>query len=260
MSKTRGYVYILTNPSFRDDWVKIWKSSRPVNVRSKELYNTAVPLPFVIYATIQTEKYEDIESNMHDMFWDLAWSRINDKREFFNITPEKAFKFLVKEAKLCDDAEILWPEFYNRTKDGNIPQKPLWPDPKPNNENIIIEKLWNNKVILWKEWKWEVDKNKINNKLFHHKRKEMDWKLICIDWIYILKAWSFVNPDITSNVDAITKMREVSKRYIVNNKTTEDLPFYSASGASQYICWTASNWWEDRIDENGKWLSNYRIN
>ena len=32
-----GYVYILTNPSFREDWVKIGKSSRPVDVRSKEI-------------------------------------------------------------------------------------------------------------------------------------------------------------------------------------------------------------------------------
>ena len=34
--KEPGYVYILTNPSFRDDWVKIGKSIRPVDVRSKE--------------------------------------------------------------------------------------------------------------------------------------------------------------------------------------------------------------------------------
>ena len=56
-----GYVYILTNPSFREDWVKIGKSSRPVNIRSKELDNTAVPLPFEIYATMRTVKYAEIE-------------------------------------------------------------------------------------------------------------------------------------------------------------------------------------------------------
>ena len=43
-NKEPGYVYILTNPSFREDWLKIGKSSRPVDVRSKELDNTAVPL------------------------------------------------------------------------------------------------------------------------------------------------------------------------------------------------------------------------
>ena len=50
----QGYVYILTNPSFKEDWVKIGKSARPVDVRSKELDNTAVPLPFEIFATMKT--------------------------------------------------------------------------------------------------------------------------------------------------------------------------------------------------------------
>lgn len=50
-----GYVYILTNPSFREDWVKIGKTRRPVNVRSAELDNTAVPLPFEVYAMIKSE-------------------------------------------------------------------------------------------------------------------------------------------------------------------------------------------------------------
>lgn len=29
-----GYVYILTNPSFKEDWVKIGKFARPVDVHS----------------------------------------------------------------------------------------------------------------------------------------------------------------------------------------------------------------------------------
>ena len=36
-NKEPGYVYIMTNPSFREDWVKIGKSARPVDVRSKEM-------------------------------------------------------------------------------------------------------------------------------------------------------------------------------------------------------------------------------
>ena len=63
-NKIQGYVYILTNPSFREDWVKIGKSSRPVDVRSKELDNTAVPLPFEIYATLKTSKYDKVEKNI----------------------------------------------------------------------------------------------------------------------------------------------------------------------------------------------------
>ena len=56
MGDAKGYVYILVNPSFKDDWVKIGKSSREVNVRSKELDNTAVPLPFSIFATLKTDE------------------------------------------------------------------------------------------------------------------------------------------------------------------------------------------------------------
>ena len=65
MESGKGYVYILTNPSFREDWVKIGKSSRPVDVRSKELDNTAVPLPFEIYATLYTSKYDKVEKQIH---------------------------------------------------------------------------------------------------------------------------------------------------------------------------------------------------
>lgn len=54
MKMDKGYVYILTNPSFKEDWIKIGKSSRPVDIRSKELDNTAVPLPFEIFATMKT--------------------------------------------------------------------------------------------------------------------------------------------------------------------------------------------------------------
>ena len=60
-NKEPGYVYILTNPSFREDWVKIGKSSHPVDVRSKELDNTVVPLPFEIFATMKITMYNEEE-------------------------------------------------------------------------------------------------------------------------------------------------------------------------------------------------------
>ena len=49
-NKEPSYVYILTNPSFSEDWVKISKSSRPVDMGSKELDNTGIPLPIVKWA------------------------------------------------------------------------------------------------------------------------------------------------------------------------------------------------------------------
>lgn len=104
--KEAGYVYILTNPSFKDDWVKIGKSSRPVDVRSKELDNTAVPLPFEIYATVKTIKYDVLEKNLHKTIDRLSDLRIRQNREFFNISPAMALDLVRDIANLIDDAEI----------------------------------------------------------------------------------------------------------------------------------------------------------
>lgn len=102
-----GYVYILTNPSFREDWVKIGKSSRPVNIRSKELDNTAVPLPFEIYATIQSVKYHEIEHLVHKMIDRLTHLRIRQNRGFFNVAPHVALDIFRDIANTIDDAEIV---------------------------------------------------------------------------------------------------------------------------------------------------------
>lgn len=91
----QGYVYVLTNPSFKEDWVKIGKSKRLPEVRSKELYNTSIPLSFDIYATLKTVKYSEAEKLLHNFIKHLApKKRINSNREFFNIHPEKVYELL----------------------------------------------------------------------------------------------------------------------------------------------------------------------
>lgn len=106
MENETGYVYILTNPIFREDWVKIGKSSRPVDVRSKELDNTAVPLPFEIYATLKTTKYAKVERQIHKQIDRLTDLRIRQNREFFNIAPSVALDIMRDIADLLDDAEL----------------------------------------------------------------------------------------------------------------------------------------------------------
>lgn len=107
MNKEPGYLYILTNPSFREDWVKIGKSSRPVDIRSKELDNTAVPLPFEIFATMKTVKYNEVEKLVHKTIDRLTDLRIRQNREFFNVAPQMALEIFRDIASAIDDAEIL---------------------------------------------------------------------------------------------------------------------------------------------------------
>ena len=106
-NKEPGYVYILTNPSFREDWVKIGKSSRHVDVRSKELDNTAVPLPFEIFATMKTVKYNEVEKLVHKTIDRLTDLRIRQNREFFNVAPQLALDIFRDIASTIDDAEVI---------------------------------------------------------------------------------------------------------------------------------------------------------
>ena len=102
-----GFVYILTNPSFKDDIVKIGLTSGTVEKRMKELQTTGVPTPFEKYASIKTSKYREVESFMHHCLSLLSEGcRVNDNREFFRISPEKALSFMLEIAELLDDAEI----------------------------------------------------------------------------------------------------------------------------------------------------------
>lgn len=100
--------------------MKIGKSARPVDVRSKELDNTAVPLPFEIFATIKTRKYNEVEKLVHKTIDRLTDLRIRQNREFFNVAPQVALDIFRDISKAIDDAVVT-----------------LYRDNKPVSENIV---------------------------------------------------------------------------------------------------------------------------
>ena len=100
-----GYVYILTNPSFREDWVKIGKTTN-MEERLRTLYNTSLPLPFEVFATLRTAKYNEAEKLVHHYIERFTDLRIRNNREFFNVKPEDALEIFKEVATLLDDAEI----------------------------------------------------------------------------------------------------------------------------------------------------------
>ena len=104
-TKEPGYVYILTNPSFREDWVKIGKTTN-MEERLRTLYNTSLPLPFEVFATMKTVKYNEAEKLVHHYIERFTNLRIEKKREFFNVKPEEALEIFKEVATLLDDAVI----------------------------------------------------------------------------------------------------------------------------------------------------------
>ena len=81
-----GSVYVLTNPAM-PNMVKIGKTTRDVELRLADLYSTGVPLPFECEYAAKVKDVDKTEKAFHTAF---EPSRVNPKREFFNINPEQA--------------------------------------------------------------------------------------------------------------------------------------------------------------------------
>ena len=86
-----GTVYILTNEAM-PGYVKIGKTTTSVDQRILELSrSSAVPLPFECYYAARVADVNKVEEAFHDAFGD---HRINSKREFFSIAPERVVAVL----------------------------------------------------------------------------------------------------------------------------------------------------------------------
>ena len=82
-------VYVLTNPSI-PDIVKIGMTT-DLTTRMRSLYNSSVPVPFECYFACTVKNMSFVEKQLHDGFDDF---RVNPKREFFRIDPERVVSIL----------------------------------------------------------------------------------------------------------------------------------------------------------------------
>lgn len=86
-----GIVYLLVNEAM-PGYVKIGKTTTSVEQRMLELSrSSAVPMPFECYYAAKVKDMNQVESAFHDAFGDY---RINPKREFFNVAPERVVAVL----------------------------------------------------------------------------------------------------------------------------------------------------------------------
>ncbi len=108
----QGFVYILTNPSYKDNIIKIGYTINLKN-RLAQLDKTGVPTPFEPYMTVGTTKYKQLEKVIHHELDKLTDFRTRDNREFFEIDPIDAADLLKNLALLLDDSEIV--EYGNLT-------------------------------------------------------------------------------------------------------------------------------------------------
>jgi len=79
-------IYILTNEAM-PGYVKIGKTNNSLEQRIRDLSSsTSVPLPFTCFYACTVNNASFVEHQLHDAFDN---NRINPKREFFQIAPER---------------------------------------------------------------------------------------------------------------------------------------------------------------------------
>ncbi len=84
-------VYVLTNPAM-PNLTKVGKTTQgDIETRLSQLYTTGVPVPFECAYACQVKDCSTVESALHLAFGN---TRVNPKREFFKIEPERVIAVL----------------------------------------------------------------------------------------------------------------------------------------------------------------------
>lgn len=103
-------IYVLTNEAM-PGYVKIGRTSTNLEQRIRELNSsTSVPLPFTAFYACTVNDSQFVEHQLHDAFDD---NRINPRREFFQIAPER----VVAALKLAEVENITPKKDYVETKE-----------------------------------------------------------------------------------------------------------------------------------------------
>lgn len=129
--KSHGYIYILTNPSFKE-YVKIGYADNVEN-RLRQLNNSAcTPFAFRVYATYEVEE-RLIDINLHKLIDQLnpnlrSIDNVDGKkrvREFYAMSPEQAYSILETIAILGGrkDRLKLWTATDEERKDVELAQE-----------------------------------------------------------------------------------------------------------------------------------------
>jgi hypothetical protein len=86
-----GYVYVISNiGAFGENVVKIGMTRRiEPKIRIVELGDASVPFPFDTHLLHFSEDAVTLENELHKMFADRRLNQVNQRREFFFITPQE---------------------------------------------------------------------------------------------------------------------------------------------------------------------------
>ena len=105
---TKGIIYILTNPMFKDNVIKIGQTKN-LEQRLKDLSKeTGTPCPFECFAAFEIENYLKAEQFLHTVLHStgIHTDKEHLKKEFYRLPPADAYKTLKKMVDLLGGHEI----------------------------------------------------------------------------------------------------------------------------------------------------------
>lgn len=96
-----GWIYIFSNPSYRENIIKIGKTARSPDKRIREVDSTGVPQPFVLEYKAYVKNHNKVEKIIHRK---LSAYRIRRSREFFKCETSIAVRAIRDCSVIIHDA------------------------------------------------------------------------------------------------------------------------------------------------------------
>ena len=153
-----GFIYIFSNPSFKDEMIKIGQTAE-VYKRKSELNSTGVPTPFKTEYFAEINNYEVIEKKVHKI---LRQYRVNKDREFFNCYIPKAIN-VIRECSDIHDEKIYYKSPEEIEAERVMQEKLKKERDKKREEEKIKRDLKIKQDNIFREEQQKRDKQKINN-------------------------------------------------------------------------------------------------
>jgi hypothetical protein len=104
-----GFIYIMSNKSFKANLIKIGKTERDPSIRKGELYTTGTPDEFHLEYYVFVNNHDELELRIHS---ELEKYRYSNRREFFECEIEKA---IAATRKLCGSSIKFEEIFYKNS-------------------------------------------------------------------------------------------------------------------------------------------------
>lgn len=196
------YVYVMSNPSFHSDMLKIgWTREHP-NIRLNNLNTTGIPTPFIVEYVIITPEGSKLEKQIHNH---IKSHRVNSNREFFKISKAELSEKLINELMLDlkSITDINAPINTKKKKVNEI--KTLYEELKKETDEFF------SKI---KKDKSELVITKKNNKKYVSTRTETEYDRTSLDIHgfednderYIKKSYYWINRDINEHKELLDNL------------------------------------------------------